>query len=174
MLKRIGILLSSFILATAVFSGIVSASTAVPSGDTSLYLPFVTAPPQPPQIITFTANVPIADPGETITLSWETSHATIVTLYHLLGGQFSSFWDVASAGQMTYTISSSSRNQEDFALYASSDGQPLASASTAVQRTSYFKYNHTYLKALDGDVWQLFPERSDWQKFTPDALVESE
>ena len=288
MFKRIGILLTSFVLATAVFSSLVLASTATSSAESLIYLPLVVAPSQPPQILSFTANVPIADPGETITLSWETSHATTVTLYHLLGGQLGAFWNVEAIGEMTYTISSGSRNQETFALYAGSDDYPWAtetlivpltcpftwffapapdicpqeaalySASaeqafehgtmiwvgeedriyvlfddtmytdgwaaftdeweegdpvddpsivpppgfyqpqrgfglvwreqpmirerlgwalapevggeTAVQRTSYYKYNHTYLKALDNDVWHLFPERSDWEKFTPDSI----
>ena len=33
---------------------------------------------------------------------------------------------------------------------------------TAVQRTSRFKYNETYVKALDGGVWVLEPEGSKW------------
>jgi hypothetical protein len=288
MFKRIGILLVTFLLATAVFSAVVWAETAVPADDTFLYLPLVSVPPQPPQILTFTANVPIADPGETITLSWATSHAATVTLYHLVGGVLGSFWDVAATGSMTYTISSGSRNSETFALYAGNDDFPYDSATltlpltcpftwfftpapdvcpqeaallsasaeqqfehgvmiwvgeedriyvlfddtiytdgwnafedtwqdgdpvddpaimpppgfyqpqrgfglvwreqpqvwdrlgwalapevggnTAVQRTSYYKYNHTYLKALDNNVWHLFPERSDWEKFIPDSI----
>jgi hypothetical protein len=288
MFKRIGILLITFLLATAVFSTVVWAATAVPTEDTFVYLPLVSVPAQPPQILNFTANVSIADPGDTITLSWETSHATTITLYHLFGGVFGSFWDVAPTGSMTYTISSSSRNSESFALYASNndfpydsagltlpltcpftwfftpepdvcpqeaallsasaeqqfehgfmiwvgeenliyvlfddtmytdgwaafedtwqDGDPVDDPSivpppgfyqpqrgfglvwreqpqirdrlgwalapeiggdTAVQRTSYFKYNHFYLKALDNNVWHLLPERSDWEKFTPDSI----
>ena len=288
MFKRIGILLVTFVLATAVLSSVVWAETAVPQSDVSVYLPLVFSPAQPPQILSFTANVPIADPGETITLSWETNHATAVTLYHLVGGVFGSFWEVAPTGSMTYTISTSSRNYETFALYASGYEEPYASASltvpltcpfiwffspepdvcpqeaallsasaeqqfehgvmiwvgeedriyvlyddtiytdgwnaftdewqegdpvddptivpppgfyqpqrgfglvwreqpmvrdrlgwavapeaggdTAVQRTSYYKYNHTYLKALDNNVWHLFPERSDWEKLVPDTI----
>ena len=47
---------------------------------------------------------------------------------------------------------------------------PEAGGDTAVQRTSYYKYNHTYLKALDNNVWHLFPERSDWEKLVPDTI----
>jgi hypothetical protein len=289
MCKRIGILLISFLLATAVLTSIVWAKTAVPQADHNLFLPLVAKPAQPPNILTFTANVSIADPGETITLHWETNHATTVTLYHLLGGVFGSFWNVAPTGSMTYTISSSSRNYETFALYASgnnsypdasasltlplscpftwffapapdvcpqeapllspsaeqqfehgvmiwvgeedliyvlfddtayTDGwaayedawqegdpvddpaivpppgfyqpqrgfglvwrdQPLvrdrlgwalaaeAAGNTAVQRTSYFKYNHIYLRALDDNVWHLFPEHNDWEKLVPNSI----
>lgn len=288
MFKRIGILLGTFLLATAVLSSVVWAETAVPQEDSLLYLPLIAAPPQPPKIISFTANVPIADPGETITLSWETRHATTVTLYHLFGGVLGEFWNVEASGQITYAISSSSRNSESFALYADNDDFPYESASltvpltcpftwffapapdvcpqeaallsasaeqafedgimiwveaedriyvlfddtiytdgwnayedtweegdpvddpsldpppglyqpqrgfglvwreqpmvrdrlgwalapevggdTAVQRTSYFKYNHYYLKALDNNVWHLFPERSDWEKIVPDSI----
>jgi hypothetical protein len=35
---------------------------------------------------------------------------------------------------------------------------------TTLQRTSYAKYNRTYLRALDGGVWFLKPERSGWEK----------
>lgn len=35
---------------------------------------------------------------------------------------------------------------------------------TAVQRTSYAKYNDTYIRAQDGNVWELWPERSGWEK----------
>ena len=35
---------------------------------------------------------------------------------------------------------------------------------TMVQRTSYAKYNSTYVRALDGDVWYLRPEGSRWEK----------
>ncbi len=38
--------------------------------------------------------------------------------------------------------------------------------STIIQRTSYAKYNETYILALDGGVWRLLPERSEWQKIT--------
>ncbi|MEZ4590400.1 MAG: hypothetical protein R3D55_04565 [Chloroflexota bacterium] len=288
MFKRIGILLVSFALTTAVFSSIVWAETAVPREDSFVYLPLVSKPALPPQILSFTANVPIADPGETITLSWQTSHATTVTLYHLIGGVFGSFWNVAPTGSLSYTISTSSRNAENFALFAGNDEFPytatslmlpltcpfswffspapdvcpqeaaLLSASaeqqfehgvmiwvgaedriyvlfddtmytdgwnayedlwqdgdpvddpslvpplgfyqpqrgfglvwrdqpqvrdrlgwalapevggnTAVQRTSYYKYNHTYLKALDNNVWHLLPERSDWEKLIPTSI----
>ena len=34
---------------------------------------------------------------------------------------------------------------------------------TAIQRTSRFKYNDTYVKALDGGVWKLGPEGSRWR-----------
>ena len=33
---------------------------------------------------------------------------------------------------------------------------------TAIQRTSRPKYNVTYVKALDGGVWELGPEGSEW------------
>lgn len=288
MFRRIGILLSSFVLATAVLSSVGWAGTAVSQTETLLYLPLASIPAVPPQIVRFSANVSIADPGDTITLTWETQDATTVTLYHLFGGVLSTFWSVEPTGSMTYTISASSRNSESFALYASSEIMPYASTSlsvpltcpfdwffapapdvcaqdavvwsasaeqqfeqgmmiwvaeenriyvlyddtiytdgwnvyvdeweegdpvddpaimpppgfyqpqrgfglvwreqpqvqdrlgwalagevggnTAVQRTSYFKYNHIYLKALDANIWHLLPERSDWEKFVPDSV----
>ena len=35
---------------------------------------------------------------------------------------------------------------------------------TAVQRTSYAKYNETNILAQDGGIWRLLPERSAWEK----------
>ena len=35
---------------------------------------------------------------------------------------------------------------------------------TALQRTSYAKYNETYIRASDGDIWHLKAERSGWDK----------
>ena len=35
---------------------------------------------------------------------------------------------------------------------------------TAVQRTSYAKYNETFIRAMDGGVWRLKAERSGWEK----------
>ena len=45
---------------------------------------------------------------------------------------------------------------------------PEAGFETAVQHTSYPKYNHTYLRALDGNVWWLWPEHSGWEKIIVD------
>jgi len=36
--------------------------------------------------------------------------------------------------------------------------------STVMQGTTRFKYNSVYLRALDGNVWHLGPERSSWEK----------
>jgi len=262
---------------------------ALPQGNgngTQVFLPLVVKPIPPPQIISFTANVEVADPGDTIELSWETQHAVSVTLYHLLPtGQLGQFWNVPLTGTMPYTISESARNLERFMLFASGESEPYASATveieltcpftwyfapapdicpqdapllspaaeqqfehgwmiwvgaedhiyvlyeddqyspkwqglidawepgdpisdttiipppgyfqpvrgfglvwreapfvrerlgwavaleaaydTAVQRTSYPRYNHTYILARDADIWHLFPEQSDWEKFTP-------
>lgn len=254
--------------------------------DHHLYLPLIIKPLPSPQILSFTANVEIADPGDTIELSWVTTHAVTVTLYHLLPtNQLGQFWNVPISGTMPYTISESARNLERFMLFASGESEPYASATveieltcphpwffapapdvcaqdaallspaaeqqfehgwmiwvggedliyvlyeddvfspkwqaftddwepgdpvsdttiippegyyqplrgfglvwreqpfvrdrlgwavaleaggdTAVQRTSYPRYNHTYIRALDADIWHLFPEHSDWEKFTP-------
>jgi len=238
-----------------------------------------------PKITHFTSNVSIADPGDTITLTWETENAVQITLYHLLAsGQFGTFWTVGPNGQMAYMIPSSTRNVERFVLYASNDkgtvsamvsvslncpfawffapeppvcaqdaaiisaaaeqrfehgtmiwveeedriyvlyddaisspkwsafvdeweiGDPIEDPTihppagyyqpqrgfglvwreqpnvrdrlgwapapevgytTAVQRTSYYRYNETYIRALDSDIWLLKPEHSGWEKFTP-------
>lgn len=37
---------------------------------------------------------------------------------------------------------------------------------TALQRTSYAKYNETFIRAADGRIWHLMAERSGWDKIT--------
>lgn len=252
------------------------------------YLPLVRKDEPPPQIDFFTANVTIADPGDTISLSWQTTHATTNTLYHLLAtGQFGTFWNVTTTGKMTYTIPSSTRNFDRFVLFAGNNTGPHASAFlsielrcpydwffspapdvcaqdaaqgsaaaeqpfehgtmiwvqeedriyvlfaddssttkwsaftdewdpgepiddpsitppaglyqpiqgfglvwrtqptvrdrlgwatapesgfvTAVQHTSYAKYNDIFMRALDGNVWKLGPEHSSWEKIIPES-----
>ncbi len=259
-----------------------------PTLDKFVYLPIVLKPVPQPQIYYFVADVEIADPGDTIWLSWHTQNATAVTLYHLLPtGQFGSFWNVEPTGTMSYTISTSTRNYERFILYADNDEAPAVSASlelpltcphtwffapeppicpqdaaletaaaeqqfeygwmiwlgeesqiyvifndavfspkwkafadnweegmpeddpnivpppgfyqprrgfgliwreepsirdrlgwaiapeegytSAIQRTSYAKYNETYIRALDGEIWKLLPESSAWEKFPDES-----
>lgn len=36
--------------------------------------------------------------------------------------------------------------------------------TTAVQRTSYPRYNDTFIRAADGNVWRLITEHSGWEK----------
>jgi hypothetical protein len=45
--------------------------------------------------------------------------------------------------------------------WATAEETPYA---TAVQRPSYAKYNETYIRAADGTIWKLLPERSGWEK----------
>jgi hypothetical protein len=35
---------------------------------------------------------------------------------------------------------------------------------TVIQMTTRYKYNSTYIQALDGNVWHLQPELSGWEK----------
>ncbi len=66
----------------------------------------------------------------------------IQTLYHLVGGVFGSFWNVASTGTMTYTISDGSRNYETVALNASNDDFPFDSATLVLPLTCPFIFLH--------------------------------
>ncbi len=285
--RRTGLLFTIVVLVTIAGALLLSSlSAAKNEADQFVYLPSVQKPWLPPQIIAFTANVEIANPGDTIELSWIAQNSLTTTLYHILpSGQFGSFWRVAPAGSMIYTISTGSRNYERFALYASNEDYPYASASlelplvcpftwffqpapdicpqdaalvspgaeqtfergwmiwaggegliyvlynddvfspkwdvfpddweegdpindpsitpppgfyqpirgfglvwreqpnvrdrlgwaaapetayeTTIQRTSYFRYNHIYIRAYDGSVWDLLPERSGWKKIVP-------
>ncbi len=89
----------------------------------AVHLPLVLRSYAPkPVILSFRADVEIADPGETIRLEWESAGATGGTLYHLLpSGQFGEFWSVEPSGFLLYTISESRRNSDRFYLYVYDD-----------------------------------------------------
>jgi hypothetical protein len=46
--------------------------------------------------------------------------------------------------------------------------EPEVGFETILQTTTKVKYNHTYLRAADGDVWHLLPESSGWEKIIVD------
>jgi len=89
--------------------------------------------PTPQAIIhTFEANVDIADPGETITLTWRWSGADTGTIYHLMAtGQLSlPTWEVEPTGSLTYTIAPERRNFDTFALFLNSEGEGVVAQDT--------------------------------------------
>ncbi|MEW5988615.1 MAG: hypothetical protein AB1791_18460, partial [Chloroflexota bacterium] len=90
----------------------------------------------PPLIHFFQANVAVADPGDTLELSWATSNATRVTLYRLMpSGQLGNFWDVELSGAFIYTTAATDRNHVDFALFASDASGAWVQATVTVQLT---------------------------------------
>lgn len=98
--------------------------------------PTPTATTIPPPIIDFfQADVEVADPGDTILLSWETRHSDWVTIYRLVGYQLSSFWDVQASGTMSYTIKDFERNPIPFLLYAGREGAETAQAGVTITLT---------------------------------------
>ena len=114
--------------------------TAVPASPTST-LPPATPTPSPtspssgPIIHIFRANVEVADPGDTVTLSWEWSGGEQATVHHLLptGQLGSDYWDVGPTGSLQYTISPLRRNFDTFALFVYKEGQASARATVEVQ-----------------------------------------
>ena len=87
-------------------------------------------------IHSFRANVDVADPGETITLTWNWSGGTRASIYHLFcTGQLSiPNWEVGPTGSLTYTIRPERRNNDSFVLYVGEDGVS-ASKSVTVKLT---------------------------------------
>ncbi len=74
-----------------------------------------------------------ADPGDTITLEWETRRAASAILYHLMPtGQLGSFWEVGVNGLFEYEIDPSERNHTDFLLIVSDNEGRTAQASLSV------------------------------------------
>lgn len=72
-----------------------------------------------PTIHTFTANVDIADPGETITMTWHWSGADGAAIYHLwpTGQLTEPYWEIGPTGSLQYTIGPERRNSDLFVLY---------------------------------------------------------
>ncbi len=89
--------------------------------------------PTPEAVIhTFEASVDIADPGETITLTWRWSGADTGTIYHLMAtGQLSMpTWEVERTGSVTYTIAPERRNYDTFALFLNNEGEGVVAQDT--------------------------------------------
>jgi hypothetical protein len=85
-------------------------------------------------IHSFRADVDLASPGDTITLSWQWSGGTGGAIYHLLpAGQLSTpYWDVGPAGTLQYTISPERRNYDSFVLYVHDEGGVAAQQTVQV------------------------------------------
>jgi len=82
----------------------------------------------------FAVSPPIADPGEDVLVSWRTTGAITVTIYHLLSsGQLGMpFWEVAPQGNMTITIGARERNWTGYVLFAN-DQTSTVQATISVQ-----------------------------------------
>ncbi len=86
-----------------------------------------------PTIFFFRSDVDETDPGDTITLSWDTEGATSATLYHLMPtGQLGRFWEVDVLGSLEYEIDVTERNHTTFLLVVSDDEGRTARATVSV------------------------------------------
>ena len=86
-----------------------------------------------PIIDYFRSDVDEADPGDTVTLEWETKGATSAALYHLLPtGQLGTYWEVDVIGTLDYEIDVAERNHTGFLLVASDDAGNSSRASHAI------------------------------------------
>ncbi len=96
--------------------------------------PTPTPPPgEPPTIAYFRADVTEADPGDTITLEWESSGGVRAVLYHLMPtGQLGNSWEVSVTGSMSYTIPTEARNQEQFVLFVFDAAERQAQATLTI------------------------------------------
>ena len=91
------------------------------------YLPVVFNTMPGPTILYFRANVPTADPGDTILLEWESLGATSASLARIEpGGPIAEWWEVEPSGRFTYTIKLSERNFVHFALTVQNDYGAMA------------------------------------------------
>jgi hypothetical protein len=77
-----------------------------------------------------------ADPGDTITLEWQSSGATRASLCHLLPSyQYETCWQVQPTDSMTYTVPVTSRNAENFVLQVYDAAEQRAQATIVVALT---------------------------------------
>jgi hypothetical protein len=90
--------------------------------------------------------VEVTDPGQSITLSWGTSEAVTVTLWHLAAtGQFSEFWSVPVSGEFVYQVKLHEKNRTTFALSAIDAEGKSEMATVAVNlrcQDEWFFENH--------------------------------
>ncbi len=91
---------------------------------------------QPPKAVihTFEASIELADPGETITLTWHWTGGERATIYHLMPtGQLSEpYWNVGQTGSVQYTISPDRRNRDTFVLFVGGEDGVAAQATVQV------------------------------------------
>jgi hypothetical protein len=89
--------------------------------------PTSTAPAVLLAIHEFRATPSIADPGDAVLLSWQSSGALTLTLYHLLpSGQLGMpYWKVAPQGSLTVTIGANERNSSGFVLFANDESSTV-------------------------------------------------
>ncbi len=74
-----------------------------------------------------------ADPGDTITLQWQSSGGNRASLYHLMSsGQLDNWWEVEPTGSMDYDIPAESRNWEGFVLFVLDEAEHVAQATLQV------------------------------------------
>jgi hypothetical protein len=117
------------------FVRIVTANDEVTLTPTASATPTPTREPTAgPAIKYFRSDFDETNPGDTITLEWETENATSVILYHLMPtGQLGSFWEVGRSGIFSYEIDASERNHTDFLLIVSDHQGRRAQASLSVK-----------------------------------------
>jgi hypothetical protein len=74
-----------------------------------------------------------ADPGDTITLEWQSAGGHQATLYHLMDtGQLNGWWEVEPTSSMNYDIPDESRNWEGFVLFVLDEAEHVAQATLQV------------------------------------------
>ena len=74
-----------------------------------------------------------ADPGDAITLEWQSSGGNQASLYHLMSsGQLDGWWEVEPTGSMDYDIPVESRNWEGFVLFVLDEAEHVAQATLQV------------------------------------------
>jgi len=74
-----------------------------------------------------------ADPGDAITLEWQSSGGNLASLYHLMNsGQLDGWWEVEPGGSMEYVIPANSRNWEGFVLFVLDEAEHVTQATLQV------------------------------------------
>lgn len=86
--------------------------------DFSLYLPLISKTPDP-QILSFQVEPNMADPGQTVTISWEVAYADQITLTRFWDYRPAQWWEnLPLVGEHSHTVPNWERNPIYFNLHA--------------------------------------------------------
>ena len=117
--------------------------------------PMATPTSQPPSIISFVADRLEVDPGESVTLSWNTSGADQIMIYpNVPDGRYLEGIHVAPSGSLTIPTDKAERLWYQFTLYAYNDnGGDTAQGSITVRLRCPYTFFFGPLSEEDQQYW---------------------
>jgi hypothetical protein len=122
---RLGLIGALLVMTAAAVATFAERPAQPENSDQMVFLPII-ARPQIPVIKLFQVQPAAADPGQTVTLSWEVEHADEVTLIRFWDFRPAQWWtDLPLVGSQEYTVPDWERNPVYFTLDAYDVLRPL-------------------------------------------------